>query len=543
MSTARPKAGGILLFSLGGGWGRAARASAAGLGPTASGAQKPRVVVPGTGWAGCRLMKGIDTRLYDVVCISTAPGSYLLLARCTGVDADGQAVHCQTVADGGVRDTSEPWRFRVSDDKLVMATGAEASTFGVHGVKEHAIFLRQGVGFREMSDDEAREEKELDLTSPDVVTKYKSAAEIVNKALQSVISKCKPKAKIVDLCEQGDAFIREQAGNIYKNVKKKIERGVAFPTCISVNNTVCHFSPLASDDTVVEENDIVKIDMGCHIDGFIAVVGHTHVIQEGPVTGRAADVIAAANTAAEVALRLVRPGKKNKDVTEAIQKVAAAYDCKIVEGVLSHQLKQFVIDGNKVIISVTNPETRVDEFEFEENEVYAIDVVTSTGEGKPKLLDEKQTTIYKRAVDKNYHLKMKSSRFIFSEISQKFPIMPFSARALEEKRARLGLVECMNHDLLQPYPVLHEKPGDLVAHIKFTVLLMPNGSDRITSHPLQQLLPSKTIDDNAEIKAWLALGTKTKKKGGGKKKKGKKGDAQDDAAESETKDGASNSTA
>ncbi len=51
-------------------------------------------------------------------------------------------------------------------------------------------------------------------------------------------------------------------------------------------------------------------DMGCHIDGFIAVVAHTHVIQAGPVTGRAADVIAAANTAAEVALRLVRPGKK-----------------------------------------------------------------------------------------------------------------------------------------------------------------------------------------------------------------------------------------
>ena len=146
---------------------------------------------------------------------------------------------------------------------------------------------------------------------------------------------------------------------------------------------------------------------------------------------------------------------QNKDVTEAIQKVAAAYDCKIVEGVLSHQLKQFVIDGNKVILSVSNPDTRVDDAEFEENEVYAVDIFTSTGEGKvilkrpyfivanfvllyaqiyvvlilqPKLLDEKTTTIYKRAVDKNYHLKMKSSRFIFSEINQKFPIMPFSAR-------------------------------------------------------------------------------------------------------------------
>lgn len=145
------------------------------------------------------------------------------------------------------------------------------------------------------------------------------------------------------------------------------------------------------------------------------------------MTGRAADVLAAAHTAAEVALRLIRPGKKvrtirtplssvcqvficlispliplwvaqngahyllftdvaffvqNKDVTEAIQKVAAAYDCKIAEGVLSHQMKQFVIDANKVILSVSNPETRVDDAEFEENEVYAVDIVTSTGDGK-----------------------------------------------------------------------------------------------------------------------------------------------------------------
>ncbi|XP_028103161.1 ERBB-3 BINDING PROTEIN 1-like [Camellia sinensis] len=240
-----------------------------------------------------------------------------------------------------------------------------------------------------MSEDE-REEKELDVYSPEVVTKYKSAAEIINKALQLVLSECKPKAKIVDICEKGDSFIRDQFGNMYKNVKKKIERGVAFPNCVSVNNTLCHFSPLASNEVVLEEGDMVKIcsDMGCHIDGFIAVVAHTHVLQGGPVTGSQADVIAAANTAAEVALRLLRPRRKNKDVTEAIQKVAAAYDCKIVEGVLSHQLKQFVIDGNKVVLSVLSPETRVDDAEFEENEVYTIDIVTSTGEGKPKLLDE-----------------------------------------------------------------------------------------------------------------------------------------------------------
>uniref|UniRef100_A0A7N1A7R1 Uncharacterized protein n=1 Tax=Kalanchoe fedtschenkoi TaxID=63787 RepID=A0A7N1A7R1_KALFE len=112
--------------------------------------------------------------------------------------------------------------------------------------------------------------------------------------------------------------------------------------------------------------------------------------------------------------------------------------------------------------------------------------------------------------------------------------MPFTVRTLEEKRARLGLLECVNHDLLQPYPVLHEKPGDFVAHIKFTVLLMPNGSDRITSHPLQEVQPTRTVDD-PKIKAWLALSTK-KKKGGGKKKKGKKGDKQEEELETQAMD-------
>lgn len=50
---------------------------------------------------------------------------------------------------------------------------------------------------------------------------------------------------------------------------------------------------------------------------------------------------------------------------------------------------------------------------------------------------------------------------------------------------------------------------------------MPNGSDRITSHALQELTLAKTIEDEPEIKTWLALPVKTKKKGGGKKKKGK----------------------
>lgn len=54
----------------------------------------------------------------------------------------------------------------------------------------------------------------------------------------------------------------------------------------------CHFSPFASDETVLEEGDILETDMGSHIDGFVTVVGNTHVLKEGPVMGREADVTA-----------------------------------------------------------------------------------------------------------------------------------------------------------------------------------------------------------------------------------------------------------
>ncbi|CAI9759096.1 unnamed protein product [Fraxinus pennsylvanica] len=153
--------------------------------------------------------------------------------------------------------------------------------------------------------DEEREERELDLTSPEVVTKYKFAAEIVNsynstdaETLQLVLSECKPNAKIVD----------------------------------SFNNTVCHFSPLASDETVLEEGDVLKIDMGCHMDGFIAVVVHNHVFQQGPITGRAADVIAAANTAAEVALRLVGWGKNTKMSLKQFRKLLLLMTARLLKG-------------------------------------------------------------------------------------------------------------------------------------------------------------------------------------------------------------------
>lgn len=233
------------------------------------------------------------------------------------------------------------------------------------------------------------EEVEFDLSDPAVVDKYRAAANIANEALEALIPLIVPGKKIVDLCSGSDQLIEEKVSSIYNSKKAKIEKGIAFPTCISVNNCVGHFSPFSDDTTVVNEGDVVKIDLGVHIDGFISTCGHTIVCPptEGevqPTTGRAADVICAAYYAAECVHRLVRPGGTNTEVTKIINEVASVFNCTAVEGVLSHQIKRFLIDGSKVIISKETKDQQVDEVTFEVNEVYEIDIVMSTGEGKPQ---------------------------------------------------------------------------------------------------------------------------------------------------------------
>jgi methionine aminopeptidase len=104
--------------------------------------------------------------------------------------------------------------------------------------------------------------------------------------------------------------VLEETGKVFKK-DKNMKKGIAFPTCLSANHCICHFSPLKSDpDYIFKDGDLVKIDLGCHIDGFIAAVAHTIVIgasKDNKVKSRKADAILAAYYAAEAAVRLIKP--------------------------------------------------------------------------------------------------------------------------------------------------------------------------------------------------------------------------------------------
>lgn len=96
--------------------------------------------------------------------------------------------------------------------------------------------------------------------------------------LKQLVAKCVPRASVRELCAEGDRLLEEETAKVFKK-EKEMKKGLAFPVCASVNNCINHYSPLESEgDTILKEGSVVKIDLGAHIDGFIAVVGHTVVV-------------------------------------------------------------------------------------------------------------------------------------------------------------------------------------------------------------------------------------------------------------------------
>lgn len=124
---------------------------------------------------------------------------------------------------------------------------------------------------RDRIDSEEEFKDENFIERPAILDKYKAAAQIANDALKKVIALCVPGADIYTVCQEGDKFMEEELRKVFNNKKsKKLERGIAFPTCISVNNVMGHYSPMKDESTPLADGDVAKIDLGCHLDGFIA---------------------------------------------------------------------------------------------------------------------------------------------------------------------------------------------------------------------------------------------------------------------------------
>ncbi len=318
------------------------------------------------------------------------------------------------------------------------------------------------------------------------LTKYKTAGKIVAKVLDDLIYLVKPGANIKDLCNTGDSKILEEVNKVYNSIKHK---GIAFPSCVSVNNIAGYCCGSASQ---VQHSDLVKIELGVHIDGFPALVAYTVLVNE---TGellqdsKKYSVVQAVNEASKEILQNMTVKHSNFDISDILEKCALKYNCSLPQvdtindlthapGILSYEISRNVVDGlndddDKFIhrfILAKNSEKydmSMRETQFEELEVYAIDIVMCSGDGKLCQADG-ETNIYKRVVDRRENLKLKASRETLGLFKTRFPI---NVMSVANSKTKFGLKECIEKNLVEPYTVLRAKEGEVIARAKFTVVV------------------------------------------------------------------------
>lgn len=357
------------------------------------------------------------------------------------------------------------------------------------------------------SNNDSVDKEATTIASDAVVNKYKVAAEIANAALQAVLVDIKAEASTYDLCLIGDKVVADRTAALFKK-QKQMKKGIAWPTCVSVNNIICHYSPLASykDPVIIKDGDMVKVEIGAHIDGFPAFSAHTVVVgasKDNKITGRKADVMWAAYNAAQVAVRMLKPGTVNREITKVLQRTTQSYDCVPIQNMASYNIEKDVVEGEKSILQ--NPHEQIqarlqqnkdesptgqmdkskeallgDKCEIEVNDVWVVDILASTGDGKVHPCDAK-TSLYRRDPHSSYQLKMKASREVLSKATEDHGFMTFSLRSFEnETRTRLGLKENISHEVITEHQVMKEKAGNHVAQFKYTVLVLPTGMLKIT---------------------------------------------------------------
>lgn len=362
----------------------------------------------------------------------------------------------------------------------------------------------------------------------DVLEKYVIVSRIVNKALEMLLEQCKPGAEVSALCDAGDDYIEKECAKFYS--KKKLPRGVAFPTCVCVNNVVANCAPMTTGSSerkgdegdesiatasvmgsdispgftaekavVIAEGDVVRFDVAGHIDGFVATVSHTTIAcaderKPPEVDDQLADIMVATQTAVDEVIKMLRPGTTNAQATDMIRKVADAFGVEPVEGVLSHRMAGGVIDGQNTIICRRvvdhEPQQDVETFTFGLHQVWAINVALSSGSSRLRQSADHKTTIWKRN-EVEWEPKRKASRTMLQQLSQRVVKFPFHQRIFgQQSVARLGLFELSKLAMLEPYPVMCSKSGDYVARVKVTVLITEKGPKVITGHSFPEWIRS-----------------------------------------------------
>lgn len=295
------------------------------------------------------------------------------------------------------------------------------------------------------------------------IGKYRLAGKIAAESRDYGASLIKPGVKLLNVAEKIEKRIKEKGSDI------------AFPVNISLNEIAAHYTPRHDDELVFNKGDTVKLDVGVHIDGFIADTALTIEVE----TNKYTDMIKAVDEGLKTAIEMIKPGINLSELGKAVQETIKGFGFRPIDNLTGHSLQRYILHSGMSIPSVPN---FLNNIRPKIGDVIAIEPFVTNGIGH--VISGRGSNIY--LCEKTFRSKFvrdKRANIWYNRIYKDFGSLPFAQRWIKnifEKNSDMILNRLSFLGMIKHYPQLVEQNKGIVTQREHTVIITENGCEVTT---------------------------------------------------------------
>jgi methionyl aminopeptidase len=290
----------------------------------------------------------------------------------------------------------------------------------------------------------------------EVFQKYQRAGKIAREVREEVRKTVREDMPIIDLCEKTESLIREKGGK------------PAFPCNVSANEIAAHYTSPPQDKRTIPENSLIKVDIGAHVDGYIADTAVTVCFNP-----EYEDLVHTADEALERAVEILQPGLPMSRFGSTIQNVIKTRGFKPISNLTGHLVGRYVIHAGKSLPNVFQVSTS----RVNVGEIYGVEPFVTVAEAVGRVESSKEAYIFRFSKPKS--LRDPYAKQLLNYVKENFKTLPFTERWLQEcvppSRYKAAFSELLSSKALMAYPVFIEASKKPVAQAEHTVLLVKDG--------------------------------------------------------------------
>jgi methionyl aminopeptidase len=287
----------------------------------------------------------------------------------------------------------------------------------------------------------------------EILEKYRRAGRILAEVLAEARPKIETGACLLDVADYVEDAIRR--------------RGAlpAFPCNISLDRNAAHYTPMPHDASRFAEN-MVKLDVGVHVDGYIADAAITVDLSGHD------ELVEASRAALDAAIEIIKPGLSTSEIGKIIEETINGYGYKPVSNLTGHGLSRYLAHDEPAV-----PNKAMERgITLKEGDVIAIEPFATDGSGR--ICEGPVNEIYGLSAPRP--VRLAAARALLKEIQESYRTLPFARRWLKGDRTEFALMQLMRSGALHRYPVLWEVEGALVSQAEHTVIILENQCEVIT---------------------------------------------------------------